>query len=114
MSSKRALLIASPYGELQGPEKDVQMMADVLQKRGFQINRCCGPEATREGICFAWRKLIDESSRDDVVVIYYSGHGGVAIANKGIDNGDANQPWRLQFIVPMDYNANSEDFMGIT
>jgi hypothetical protein len=110
--AKRALLVASPYGNLEGPENDVEMVARVLEKRGFLLHRCCGREATREGIRAAWRQLISETSTGDVVVIYYSGHGGAALPGK--DEGDTNQQWRLQFIVPMDYDDSPGAFSGIS
>ncbi|KAL6228870.1 peptidase C14, caspase domain-containing protein [Aspergillus navahoensis] len=110
--AKRALLVASPYGNLEGPENDVEMMARVLQKRGFLLHRCCGREATREGIRAAWQQLISETSTGDVVVIYYSGHGGAALP--GEDDGDTSQQWRLQFIVPMDYDESPGAFSGIS
>jgi hypothetical protein len=112
--TKRALLIASPYGDLQGPENDVDMMAKVLEKRGFQLNRCCREQATREGIRSAWQQLISETSTDDIVVVYYSGHGGEALSAKEAGRKDNGQPWRLQFIVPMDYDQKPGDFSGIS
>src|SRR5213595_1100454 len=96
--NKRALLIASPYGDLEGPENDVEMMSEVLQKRGFQVSQCCGSAATRDGIRSAWHTLISQISPDDTVVIYYSGHGGEALSAKSADKQDSGQPRRLQFI----------------
>ncbi|RTE76986.1 hypothetical protein BHE90_008559 [Fusarium euwallaceae] len=108
--AKRALLIASPFGNLVGPEDDVQRMAEFLEADGFQIERCCGSHATRDGIRAAWNRLIGEISReDDVVVIYYSGHGGEVISGDFAER--QQQQYRHHFIVPMDFS--SEDFRGI-
>lgn len=79
-ATRRGLLIGSrtkgPEGkELEGTEIDVQMMAVVLKKYGFDITRCIGSNATRDGILAAWQNLISATSADDAVVIHYSGHG---------------------------------------
>lgn len=74
-ATKRALLIGSRIGDLQGTENDVEMMAGVLGKYGFTLERCVGSNATRDGILVAWQELISTSSADDAVVIYFSGHG---------------------------------------
>ncbi|KAJ5160581.1 Peptidase C14 caspase catalytic [Penicillium canariense] len=113
-STKRALLIASPYGDLQGPENDVEMMSRVLQKRGFQVHRCCGSAATRDGIRSAWKDLICQTASDDTVVIYYSGHGGEALSSTKGEPQASSQPWRLQFIVPIDYQDGGKEFRGIS
>ncbi|OQE34560.1 hypothetical protein PENCOP_c017G04620 [Penicillium coprophilum] len=113
-STKRALLIASPYGDLEGPENDVEMISRVLQKRGFQIHQCCGSAATRDGIRSAWHNLISQISLDDTVVIYYSGHGGEALLAKSADQRDSGQPRRLQFIVPIDFQEIPGEFHGIS
>lgn len=124
--TKRALLIASPFKGLLGPLNDVQLMADVLSKQGFQISYCCGQDATRNGILDAWRRIIHASSSDDAVVIYYSGHGGIVEASVENDEDDVKEvsekqsPWRYQFLVPIDYRSPSQpdvngnnDFGGI-
>lgn len=114
-SSNRALLIASPYGRLRGPENDVQVMSKVLEKLNFGLVQCRGSNATREGIRTAWQQLISESSADDAVVIYYSGHGGLVESELKLEKvDDSEKPWRYQFLVPMDYNQTTEDdFRGI-
>lgn len=111
---KRALLIASPYGELLGPEDDVNNIARVLESRGFQFVQCCGLEATRDGIRAAWQRLVLESSTDDVAVIYYSGHGAEAISDTKSDQRELDEPWRHQYLVPMDYDEIPGDFRGIS
>ncbi|KAM0433393.1 hypothetical protein ACHAPT_004271 [Fusarium lateritium] len=75
--TKRALLIASPFEGLRGPLNDVETMAEVLGEWGFEISRCCGENATRQGILDAWRDMILASSPDDTVVVYYAGYGGI-------------------------------------
>lgn len=104
--TKRALLIASTYKDLQGPLNDVESMASALEAWGFQITRCCGKDATYQGILDAWKKIIGETrSRKDTVLIYYAGHGGLVE-----DTADTIAPStaaRYQFIVPIDYLADA-------
>ncbi|KAI8296388.1 hypothetical protein K4K59_004021 [Colletotrichum sp. SAR11_240] len=107
---KRALLIASPFGELRGPTNDVKTMEAVLGQQGFKVSSCCDAKATRKGIIDAWETIINDSKAGDVVVIYYSGHGGMieddssksSVAKE--DDLAQQQPWRYQFLVPMDYS----------
>jgi hypothetical protein len=116
--AKRALLIGSPYGGLQGTSNDVEMMSGVLESRGFSVMQCYKESATRDGILSAWEQLTSESSEDDIVVIYYSGHGGLADSEpRTIDEQPTwpEKPWRFQFIVPWDYDQTTEeDFRGIS
>ncbi|KAI4597538.1 hypothetical protein KJ359_004240 [Pestalotiopsis sp. 9143b] len=112
---KRALLIASPFQGLRGPLNDVKIIEDVLANQGFDISTCCGEEATRQGILEAWNRIIDvTTSTDDTVVIYYSGHGGIVEdSTKNIgkrqDVSAAQQPWRYQFLVPVDFRSNPQN-----
>lgn len=105
---KRALLIASPFEGLLGPLNDVKIMEVVFRKQGFEILKCYGADATRNGIMDAWESIIRVSRPNDIVVIYYAGHGGIVedVANKpSIERGDGhtNQSSRYQFLVPMDF-----------
>jgi hypothetical protein len=102
---KRALLIGSPFGDLRGPLNDAELMATVLEAQGFENVKCCDTQAINENIQAKWIHLINQSNAGDAVVIYYSGHGGIADCGQGTlaGNGDCNdtRPWRYQFIVPM-------------
>ncbi|KAF3931498.1 hypothetical protein ABW19_dt0205185 [Dactylella cylindrospora] len=114
-STRRALLIGSPYGGLEGPKNDVRIMRKSLEAYRFTSTICCGPEATRDNILAAWERLIDQALPGDVVVIYYSGHGGL------LDLGDSKDPTlgeedkrQFQYIVPYDFDPSAEDcFKGI-
>ncbi|KAK8859926.1 caspase domain-containing protein [Apiospora arundinis] len=93
------------------------------------IHKLCGSDATREKILEQWGNLIRESSTNDCVVIYYSGHGGMAElhADPEPDNADESdlgemrrdstkgwlEPRRIQFLVPTDFNSSSSKWTGI-
>ena len=113
--TKRALLIGSPYGGLTGVGNDIDTMSELLCRRGFQVERCDDRAATREGILEAWQRLVGDTEAHDAVTVYYSGHGGLAEAVQSDERDGAFQPWRYQFIVPMDYGqTNESDFRGIS
>lgn len=107
---KRALLIASPFGGLRGPINDVKTMEAILSQQGFEVLSCCDVKATRQGIMDAWETIIKVSQAGDVVVIYYSGHGGIVEDDSSepsvAEEGDLTQQqsWRYQFLVPMDFS----------
>jgi hypothetical protein len=108
---RTALLIGSQTHGLTGVRNDVEMMADVLAGRGYTAVRCVGEQATRAGILDAYERLICDARPDDAVVVYYSGHGGLAMAPP---RHGARSP-TLQFIVPTDYAGSAgSDFRGIT
>jgi hypothetical protein len=118
MPHNKALLIASPYGGLQGPPNDVEKMVKALGGLDFEISQCCGISATRDGILQAWRQLIDSISPEDSVVVYYSGHGGLVESvdkhDRNLQRSDLTTPWRYQFLVPVDFGERGkDDFRGI-
>lgn len=119
--SKRALLIGSPL-KLAATAVDMDSMDEALQLHGFRTKRIGGTEcpATRTAILDAIDALTDETSVDDAVVVYYTGHGMITERN---DDEDAQQAemsdntdrWRLQFIVPVDFEESTDgDFRGIS
>ncbi|RWA14689.1 hypothetical protein EKO27_g402 [Xylaria grammica] len=91
---------------------DVERMDRVLRRMGFETFRCSGPDATRAGILEAWEQFINELCADDAVVVYYSGHGGLAAsaepADRSFEAPDPPTPWRYQFLVPMDFDEFDE------
>ncbi|KAJ5761782.1 uncharacterized protein N7511_005164 [Penicillium nucicola] len=106
--SRRALLIASPYGTLQGPEVDVESVNNLLKAHKFETLLCAGLHARRENILSQWNSFISQVQKDDTVLIYYSGHGGLIEPSK-----DQTNERLYQFIVPMDYESGQETFNGI-
>ncbi|KAM6485749.1 caspase domain-containing protein [Trichoderma sp. SZMC 28011] len=112
---KRALLIASPFGRLEGSMNDVESFAQLLEEQDFDIMRCCGTSATRDNILRLWDNLILQLQEDNIVVIYYAGHGGLVESPSEAQNlsDDALRPRRYQFLVPMDFGDASGEFKGI-
>jgi hypothetical protein len=112
---RTALLIGSETYGLTGVGNDLETMADQLTRRGFATLRCTGPQATRAGILDSYERLIRDTRHGDAVVVYYSGHGGLAGPPPALALYGRAAPPRLQFIVPTDYAESTEsDFRGIT
>lgn len=111
--TRRALVIGAQTFGLHGVDYDVQAMAVALNKQGFEVRRCQGPQATRDEIVAAYEQLIASSSAGDAAVVYYSGHGGYARPLPG-ETVEVD-PTNRQFIVPTDFtDPVGDDFRGIT
>ena len=66
--TKRVLLVASSFGDLQGPEHDLNTMTKALKVHGFNhITMCVTYEATHENILGNWNGLIKDLEEGDVV-----------------------------------------------
>jgi len=104
---KRALLIGidayprlESHQRLRGAVNDVHAMAEYLvQDLDFaeeDLRLLLDAQATRQGILEAFERLVGETRADDLVVVYYSGHGSrVRAASRGGDD------WE-ETIVPYD------------
>lgn len=112
---RTALLIGAQTHGLTGVGNDIDTMAVQLARRGFTTVRCQGRQATRAGILDSYERLVREARTADAVVVYFSGHGGVAVAPPElVPRGPFVAP-RLQFIVPTDYDESMDsDFRGVT
>lgn len=67
-----------PWPDLTNAERDAREVARILRERhGFgRVIECMGEDATRAGICDAvYDDLIPSVGEEDLVVIYYAGHG---------------------------------------
>ena len=102
---RRALLIGSQTGGLEGVEGDVERMSEALGKREFQVSKCTAGSATRTGILSSYEQLIDDTADGDAVCVYYSGHGG------RISNPYQRGPSFLQYLVPTDHTPDT--FRGV-
>ena len=112
----RALLIGSSFKNLPGTDNDVREMANILEIHGFDVangrcvKRLCDKNATRQNILDAWEELLRNTSSDDTVLIYYSGHGGLAESET---DSEQQQRKRIQFLVPSDFDPSLKEWRGI-
>src|SRR6266571_795022 len=108
---RKALVIGAETGDLTGVHNDVTTMTTLLTQRGFAVQPVTGEQATRDGILSAYQSLIAATDHGDAVVVYFSGHGGLA----KVFAEDGNPLPHVQFIVPTDYDdSRPGDFRGIT
>jgi hypothetical protein len=111
--ARRALLIGSSYGNLLGTENDVNIIERLLRSYEFDdIKKLCGEDATRQKILDEWESLTARSSPGDAVVIYYSGHGSLSDSKNA--EGEQEQRWRIQFIIPIDFDPTLTSWQGIS
>lgn len=119
-TTKRALLIGSQR-DLAATPVDMDSMDEVLQLYGFITRRIGGTvcDATRSNILEGIDALIRETSKGDAVVVYYTGHGMMTERNdeqktQKAETSDKPDRWRLQFIVPSDFDDDLDsEFKGI-
>lgn len=94
--TRRALVIGnSDYQfvqKLKNPANDAELMAQVLAKGGFQVQK--ETNLTRPQMKEAFRRFRAAVNKDDAVAIYYSGHG---IQVRG-----------QNYLIPVDFNAKYE------
>jgi hypothetical protein len=78
-------------GALKVCEADANKMAAYLKKQKFSsITKLLTKEATRANVISALDSLAAKSNTGDLVVVYYSGHGGNEIPDF---NKDEDDPW---------------------
>lgn len=64
------------YGENLGGDNDARLMAQILKRRGFDVNLFANRKATMKNVTGAieWMQAVD--SPDSTDVFFFSGHGG--------------------------------------
>jgi hypothetical protein len=79
IQSKRALIIANSnyqnVAQLAGVKKDSQAIQQELAQLGYQVTLV--DDANRAEMIQVLNQMIQQSNRDDSVLIYYAGHGYV-------------------------------------
>jgi Caspase domain/Clostripain family len=109
----RALVIGCDTFGLRGAVRDAARVAAALEARGFGVEPCWGPGATRDAIIAAFGALSDRVGPNEAAVVFYSGHGGLALNPRYWGGADA-EPEFFQFVVPTDYEApGAAPFRGI-
>ena len=79
-SHRRALLISSPRNGLIATGPSLCRMREFLTRQGFVITdeQCIdGERATRAAILAAFSDLLETTTSEDIVVLYYAGHGAL-------------------------------------
>src|ERR1700688_4827996 len=98
---KRALIIGSQTGGLNGVHADVDAIREALERFAFKTPDIrTGDNASREGILAGYEALIADHRPEDAALIYYSGHGGRAL---NPSQPEGSPPQYLQFLVPTDF-----------
>ncbi len=92
-----------PLSDLQGPENDVKRLQVSLNRWGFGATEdtrvLLGSSATKAGIAAGFKWLAERAlTKDDAVVIYFSGHG--SHAPDGVDKDEPDG--RDEGLVPFD------------
>jgi hypothetical protein len=113
--TRRAFLIGSETSGLTGCDADVALVRDLLGARGFdEIATVTGADASRQGLVDGFEALIASTAHGDAVVVYYSGHGGRMEHPEWAARQAAGLPGHIQFIVPWDIEASTDDdFRGL-
>jgi len=113
--TKRAVLIGINYvgqsGELAGCHNDVLNMVEYLKDvHGFLdenmtilMDDGVHQDPTRSNILTAYRTIVQQSVRGDVVFLHYSGHGGKLRDDDG-DEADGYD----ETLVPLDFQSRSQ------
>ena len=108
---KRALIIGSQTGGLNGVHADVDAIREALERFAFKTPDIrTGGNASREGILAGYEALIADHRPEDAALIYYSGHGGRAL---NPSQPEGSPPQYLQFLVPTDFDTPGGGFRGI-
>ena len=111
--AKRALVIGSGWDALPAIGNTLACAEHMLRGQGFDVERCSGDAATRQGILEAYDRLITASGPQDAAVVYYTGHGNLVVNSQY--NVDAELPSSFRNICPTDFGQTVDgDFRGIS
>ncbi|MEJ7596579.1 MAG: caspase family protein [Kofleriaceae bacterium] len=110
---RRALVICSGFDLKPEMLNSAACAAQMLRTYEFDVTPCIGAEATRQGICDAYGALIEASAPADAAVVYYVGHGGLAVNSRYTPDDDLARVF--QHINPTDFGETTDDeFRGIS
>jgi TPR repeat protein len=89
-------------GDLKCAEADAKAVADLFEKDyGYQAVPLYGPSASKRAIESALERLGGELGKNDVLVIYFAGHGQVIPVKDGKEEG---------YLIPADADLDFGDF----
>jgi hypothetical protein len=95
---------------LEGPRNDAARMQEILQRRGFAANRISVladgvPHAglpTRANILNELDRLAREAGKDDLVLLYFAGHGSQQPVSRNTPDGTAESDGLYEIFLPRD------------
>lgn len=82
-------------GALKQPEHDASTMKTVAENAGFETTLLLSEEGTRENVIHQIKTLSQKAEPDDLVFIYYSGHGGQVPDQTGDEEDGMDETWCL-------------------
>lgn len=92
-------LDASHYGGWDGalkhPENDVKIMEQIAREAGLQTTLLLNKAATRENVIDRIMQFADLLEPDDLLFLYYSGHGGQLPDLSGDEPDRMDETWCL-------------------
>lgn len=111
-NNKKALLIGINYigtsNELNGCINDSESIASFLKNNNFndikKLTDFTDIKPTKDNIMNSLKDILTNSKKDDLIFIYYSGHGSYTL-DKNRDELDGYD----ELIVPLDFNYIKDD-----
>lgn len=104
---------AETYG-LTGCHSDVELVAALLVRRGYDVTRLTDGDACRAGILTALDDMVAATEPGDAAIVYYSGHGGRIVRPDAEQRKAEGHSAYLQFLVPTDMqHSKPGDFRGV-
>lgn len=82
-------------GPLRYAEADAGAMRDLAYKAGFDLKSLPGPNATRQAVLQELGIMAFRAQPGDLVLVYYSGHGGFVADMNGDEPTGEDQTWCL-------------------
>ncbi len=91
-SNKYALVIginkySGAFHSLEYAVSDAQAITETLQKRGFSVKTLIDEQATKENIIRYLQRIRLIAEKDDLIIMYFSGHGHTALNAKREEQG---------------------------
>ena len=116
ISRKKALIFGLNYigtsSQLNGCINDAKLIENRIKTSGFTDIKIVTDETSikpsRENILKEIKNILSEATEGDLIFIYYSGHGSYTI-----DRSQDELDGKDELIVPLDFNAISDDELKV-